>query len=334
MWNTHQKPEIDRQPLHSARKYRSTKIPKANKKAQCVLHTGDTVPPEEETNFEQGSESEHEVFIRQHQTSTTTYVPYIVGPNMNWTVDDGLYNGFLKWKIKCDNILDCELDMLSDAWKCKKVVAWSGDFGIDQVISWDLSPEEITLEVIWQKFEEFCKPQTNEIRPRFDLLTSFRQGDQSVDEWYNAVQAQINLAKYPQETTRILQRDIFGFFLKDEEFVSRTINGSNLDLDKFPASKVRQLAKKLESYKSTAKYIKQASNEPQATQVHLLRHQHTELPPNKHQRNQRKSKPKPFKYRYQQKRKKLTDHHKNMRNTDQNRTNKQKDVINVVTHPT
>ena len=34
------------------------------------------------------------------------------------------------------------------------------------------------------------------------------------------------------------------------------------------------------------------------------------------------------------KRKELTDHHKNMRNTDQNSTNKQKDVINVVTHPT
>ena len=151
MWNTHQKPEIDREPLHSARKYRSTKMPKANKKVQCEPHTSDTVPPEEETNFEQGSESEQEVFTRQHQTPTTTYVPYIEGPKMNWTVDDGLYNWFLKWKIKCENILDCELDMLSDAWKCKKVVAWSGDFGIDQVISWDLSPKETTLEVIWQK---------------------------------------------------------------------------------------------------------------------------------------------------------------------------------------
>ena len=124
--------------------------------------------------------------------------------------------------------------MLYEACKCKKVVAWSGDFGIDQVISWDLSPEETTLEVIWQKCEEFCKPQTNEIRARFDLLTSFRQGDPSVDKWYNAVQVQINLAKYPQETARILQRDFFWLFLKDEEFVSRTINDSNLDLDKFP----------------------------------------------------------------------------------------------------
>ena len=101
---------------------------------------------------------------------------------MKWTVDDSLYNRFIKWKIKCKNILDCELAMLSEARKCKKVVARSGDFDTDLYIPWDLTPEETSLEIIWQKLEEFCKPQTNEIRDRFDLLTSFRQGDQSVDE--------------------------------------------------------------------------------------------------------------------------------------------------------
>ena len=181
--------------------------------------------------------------------------------------------------------------MLSEARKCKKVVVWSGDFGIDQYISWDLTPQQTSLEIIWQKYEEFCKPQTNKIRARFDLLTSFCQGECSVDEWYNAVQAQINLARYPQETARILQRDIFWFFLKDEEFVSKTINDSNIDLDKFPASKVRQLAKKLASSKSTAKHIKQISHEPQAAKVNLMRHQCTELPHNKFQRKQRKFKP-------------------------------------------
>ena len=80
-------------------------MPKANKKDQCEPHTNDTVPPEEETNFTQVSDSEQEetnfpqmsdsepeVFIRQHQPLTTTHVPYIEGPTMNWTVDDGLYN--------------------------------------------------------------------------------------------------------------------------------------------------------------------------------------------------------------------------------------------------
>ena len=32
-----------------------------------------------------------------------------------------------------------------------------------------------------------------------------------MDEWYNAVQAQVNLAKYPPETAKILHHDISGF---------------------------------------------------------------------------------------------------------------------------
>ena len=138
-----------------------------------------------------------------------TYMPYIECPKMNWSVDDGLYNRFIKWKIRCKNILDCELAMLSEAKKCQKVIAWSGDFGLDQYISWNFSNEELFLDTIWQKYEEFCKPQTNELRARFHLLTSFKQHQMLVDEWYNKVQTQIGLCNYPQETAQILQRDIY-----------------------------------------------------------------------------------------------------------------------------
>ena len=40
------------------------------------------------------------------------YMPDIEGPTMDWTVNDGLYNRFLKWHLKCENILECELVML------------------------------------------------------------------------------------------------------------------------------------------------------------------------------------------------------------------------------
>ena len=100
---------------------------------------------------------------------------------------------FVKWKLKCEIILDCKLAILPDSKKCKKVIAWSGDFWMDQYVSWCLPSEDLSLNVIWAKFEDFCKPQTNEVRARFDLLTSFRQGNCSVDEWYNAVQAQVPL---------------------------------------------------------------------------------------------------------------------------------------------
>ena len=191
-------------------------------------------------------------------------MPYIEGPKMDWMVNDGLYHRFLKWCLKCENILECELAALPERQHCKKVIAWSGDFGMDQYVSWGLPTDQLTLEIIWGKFEDFCKPQSNEVCARFDLLTSFRQGNRSVDEWYNVVQAQVNLAKYPPETAKILQRDIFWFFLRDEEFVSKTISDGSVDLEKFPTSKVRQLAKKLESSKATACHIKQVAGDLQA----------------------------------------------------------------------
>ena len=109
---------------------------------------------------------------------------------------------------------------------------------MDQYVSWGLLTDQLTLEIIWGRFEDFCKPHLNEVWARFDLLTSFRQGNNSVDEWYNAVQAQVNLAKYPPETAKILHGDIFCFFLRGEEFVSKTISDGSVDLEKFPASRV------------------------------------------------------------------------------------------------
>ena len=205
-------------------------------------------------------------------------MPYIEGPKMNWTVDDGLYHRFLKWQLKCKTILDCELANLPTKQKCQKIIAWSGDFGMDLYVSWNIPQEHLTVDVIWNKFEEFSKPQTNEVRDRFDLLTSFCQGSRNVDEWYNAVQAQVNLAKYPPEMAKILHRDIFWFFMRDEDFVTKTINEGNIDIQKFPASKVHQLAKKMESSKATAKHIRQVAGDIWAAQVQLMHHQHTQLP--------------------------------------------------------
>ena len=117
------------------------------------------------------------------------FMPYIKGPKMDWTVNDSLDHRFPKWKLKWENVLDCELAMLPVAKKCKKVLACSRDFGMDQYVSLHLPNEGLSSEGIWSKYEDFCKPQTNEVRARFDLLTDFIQGNRSVDEWYNAVQA-------------------------------------------------------------------------------------------------------------------------------------------------
>ena len=95
--------------------------------------------------------------------------------------------------------------------KCQKLIAWSGDFGMDLFVSWSIPKEELTLDAIWAKFEEFSKPQTNEVRACFDLLNSFCQGNRNVNEWYNAIQAQVNLAKYPLELLKSYTETSSGF---------------------------------------------------------------------------------------------------------------------------
>ena len=71
-------------------------------------------------------------------------------------------------------------------------------------------------------------------------------------------------------------------------FVSKTLNEGCADLEQYPASKVRQLAKKLESSKATARHIKQATSHPQAAQINLLRHQWTKLAHKKKTRHKHK----------------------------------------------
>ena len=90
-------------------------------------------------------------------------VPYVEGPKMDWTIDDALHSTFIRWKIKCENILDCKLAILQESAKCKKVIQWSGDAGLDMYILWALLTADITLQTIWSQFEDFCKPQANAV---------------------------------------------------------------------------------------------------------------------------------------------------------------------------
>ena len=87
--------------------------------------------------------------------------------------------------------------------------------------------------------------------------------------------------------------------MQDAEFVSRTITDGSVDLDKFPASRVRQLAKKVDSSKATAHHIKWVAGDPQAAQINLLTHQHTELPAGKYKKKRPPVKPKQSNHKQQ-----------------------------------
>ena len=174
------------------------------------------------SSHEESASSDHDSEMKSHSIQAdpqtphpamcNMFMPYIEWTKIDWTVNDSLYHHFLKWKLKCENILECEFAALPEPQQCKKVIAWSGHFRMDQYVSWGLTKDELEWDTIWSWFEEFCKPQSNEVWARFDVLTSFHQGWKSVDEWYNCVQAQVNLTKYPPETTKIYIGTYFGSF--------------------------------------------------------------------------------------------------------------------------
>ena len=132
---------------------------------------------EESTSSDHESDSEISFHSSRKQATNPAiqqmFMPYIERPKMDWTVNDSFYHHFLEWKLKCENILECELAALPEHQQCKKLIAWSGDFGMDLYVSWDLTKDELELETIWSGFEEFCKPQSNEVCAKFNLLASF-----------------------------------------------------------------------------------------------------------------------------------------------------------------
>ena len=67
-----------------------------------------------------------------------------------------------------------------------------------------------------------------------------------------------------------------------------------MDLDKFSASKVCQLANNMRPQRATMRHIKQVAGEMQATQIHLMRHQCTELSNCKYKKQKPQAKQRPM----------------------------------------
>ena len=87
--------------------------------------------------------------FRPPQPVPSMFMPYTEGPEMDSMVNDELYHRFLKWRLKCENILECGLAALPEQQQCKKVIACSRDFGMDQYVSWYLPAEELTLDTMF-----------------------------------------------------------------------------------------------------------------------------------------------------------------------------------------
>ena len=78
------------------------------------------IPSSHEESTSSDHESENEISFHPSRPQAPNpamhnmFIPYIEGPKMDWTVNDSLYHCFFKWKLKCKNILECELAALPE----------------------------------------------------------------------------------------------------------------------------------------------------------------------------------------------------------------------------
>ena len=70
---------------------------------------------------------------------------------MDCKVDPSLYARFKPSKFKCENILEAELASLPDIRKCKIILRWSGDLGLEVYHALCLEPSEMSIETLWSK---------------------------------------------------------------------------------------------------------------------------------------------------------------------------------------
>ena len=94
-------------------------MPKSTKSAKLSTSAVEKIQEKSNACEESSSsdqEQDPEVFLQpsQAQVVPDMLMPYIEGPKMDWTVNDGLHHRFLKWHLKCENILECKLAMLPE----------------------------------------------------------------------------------------------------------------------------------------------------------------------------------------------------------------------------
>jgi len=211
---------------------------------------------------------------RTPKKSAEVQVPYVKGPVMDWTMNDELYSRFKTWKLECEIILDSIYANFSEAIRVNTLLRWSGQFGMHKFQSWGKERSDLTLDFMWEEFEGYCKPASNILRARYDLLKKLSQDKKPADDWFTALHNQLQLCSYDPVTEEALKRDLFLFGLDNDNFMSRIISEEAEDVS---TETIRQKLKRLESGKATAKYIKNTSASssvtPAASEVNFTKQQ-------------------------------------------------------------
>ena len=152
---------------------------------------------------------------------------------MDWTPGPDLLTRFKRFRQKCELLLDGPLKSRDSTQKCKYVLLWSGDYGLDLFNTWALTEEQQkNLKEYWTRFEDHVKPQANHILNRY-YLRGLKQNNRSLATFLTEARLLIQSSGYPPDLHDELMRDTLVFGTNSEEVRRKCIaRGNDLTLAK------------------------------------------------------------------------------------------------------
>ena len=128
-------------------------------------------------------------FQREQQKCQDSQLPPLEKvPEIDWTHNDGLHSHYTIWKEQWNAIFKSDYLFASDAVKVHKLCRHIGDEGQKKIKQWKLNLDEIMPDQLFECLDEECKPGGSAYRSRSDLWHNTKQGNMTLDDFYNKIE--------------------------------------------------------------------------------------------------------------------------------------------------
>ena len=127
-------------------------------------------------------------FQKEQQKCADSQLPPLEKiPVIDWPHNDGLHSQYTIWKEQWNAIFKSDYLFASDVVKVHKLYRHIGEEGQKKIKQWKLNLDELTPDQLFEHLDEECKPGGSAYRSRSDLWHNTKQGNMTLDDFYNKI---------------------------------------------------------------------------------------------------------------------------------------------------
>ena len=177
-------------------------------------------------------------------------------PSMDWSTPGDIHKQYKLFMQKCSLIFDGPLSNKPEGQKARLLLLWAGNKGLEiyNTARWEEEADKFKLKPIFEKFEAYTRPQSNQILSRYQLRC-LKQDDMPLEEFLTKARTLIDDSGYDPAFKDETLRDTLIFGLKSDKVRKDAISKGNA----LTFQQVYDLAKTEESTKAQMQVIKQGN---------------------------------------------------------------------------